>query len=141
MIDWLPIGIRGSSVYFPDAISSIFQMKNIDPTEIFSTLSNPVRLRCLCLIATVEDVCVCEIEESLQIAQPAASKALNALKTAGIVTARRQANWNYYCLAADLPDWLREIVRRTVEELSSHKPFQADRNRLAKLNVRPTACS
>jgi ArsR family transcriptional regulator len=141
MIDWLPIGIRGSSVYFPDAISSIFQMKNIDPTEIFAALSNPVRLRCLYLIATVDDVCVCEIEESLQIAQPAASKALNALKMAGIVTARRQANWSYYRLAADLPDWLREIVRRTVEELSSQKPFQADRNRLAKLNVRPTACT
>lgn len=116
-------------------------MKNIEPTDIFAALSNPVRLRCLYLIATAADVCVCEIEESLQIAQPAASKALNALKTAGIVSARRQANWSYYSLAEDLPDWLREIVRRTVEELSSQKPYRSDSDRLARLNVRPVACS
>jgi len=116
-------------------------MRNIDPIDVFAALSNPVRLRCLFLIATVEDVCVCEIEESLQVAQPAASKALNALKAAGIVSARRQANWSYYSVAADLPDWVREIVSRTVEELSSQKPFETDRKRLASLNLRPTACN
>jgi len=116
-------------------------MKNIDPADVFAALSNPVRLRCLFLIATADDVCVCEVEQALHIAQPAASKALNSLKAVGIVTARREANWSYYTLAADMPGWMSEIVARTVEALASQEPYRADRNRLARLDLRPTACA
>jgi ArsR family transcriptional regulator len=116
-------------------------MKNIDPAEVFATISNAVRLRCLFLIGTADDVCVCEIEEALQIAQPAASKALNALKAAGLVNARRDANWNYYSLNEDMPDWLRAVVDSTIAELSRLDSYRADQRRLGKLKLRPTACA
>ena len=115
-------------------------MKNIDPAEVFAAISNAVRLRCLVLVATSDDVCVCEVEEALQIAQPAASKALNALKAAGLVTARRDANWNYYSLDADMADWLRAIVDSTINELSAQEPYRTDQRRLGKLALRPSAC-
>ena len=123
-----------------NAVFSIFQMQNIDPTAVFATISNPVRLRCLFLVATNLDVCVCEVEEALQIAQPAASKALNALKAQGIVTATRDANWNYYSLNDSMPDWLREIVNSTVKELSGRQPYRKDATRLRNLELRPMAC-
>jgi ArsR family transcriptional regulator len=115
-------------------------MQNIDPTSVFATISNPVRLRCLFLVATNPDVCVCEVEEALQIAQPAASKALNALKAQGIVTATRDANWSHYSLNDSMPDWLREIVNSTVKELSGRQPYRKDANRLRNLELRPMAC-
>jgi ArsR family transcriptional regulator len=116
-------------------------MKNIGPDEIFATISNVIRLRCLLLIGTAEDVCVCEVEEALKIAQPTASKALNALKAVGLVIARREANWNYYRLNEDMPGWLRTIVDSIIAELSGREPYRADQRRLGKLNLRPTACA
>jgi DNA-binding transcriptional ArsR family regulator len=78
-------------------------MKNTDPADVFAVISNPVRLRCLHLVATENDVCVREVEAALQIAQPTASKALNALKAVGLVTAARVANRNYYSLDQSMP--------------------------------------
>lgn len=116
-------------------------MKNIDPASIFATISNPVRLRCLSLVATADDVCVCEVEAALEIAQPAASKALNALKAAGLITGRRDANWNYYCLDKDMPDWLHAVIASTIAELSQQEPYRTDSRRLRKLALRPSACA
>lgn len=113
-------------------------MWNIDPIDIFAALSNPVRLRCLCLVALNDEVCVCEVEESLRIAQPTASKALNTLKSAGLVTARRDANWNYYRLNDEMPQWMTDIVARTISELSGREPHVTDQKRFNRLDLRPT---
>ena len=116
-------------------------MQNIAPDEVFAAISNAVRLRCLLLVATADDVCVCEVEEALRIAQPTASKALNALKAAGLVTARRDANWTYYRVNDDMPAWLRTILDSTVDELSGREPYRTDKQRLGRLALRPDACA
>jgi len=113
-------------------------MRNIEPIDVFSALSNPIRLRCLFLVARHEDVCVCEVEASLQIAQPAASKALNALKSAGLLTARREANWSYYTLNDAMPAWMADVVQHTVSELSTDPDYKADEKRFDRLQLRPT---
>jgi ArsR family transcriptional regulator len=131
------LGVR----HYRHAIDSIFHMKNIAPPDVFAALSNAVRLRCLMLIATADDVCVCEVGEALRIAQPAASKALNALKGVGLVTARRDANWHYYSLDEDMPAWARTIVDSTIAELSAREPHRTDQRRLGRLDLRPAACA
>ncbi|MEZ5489823.1 MAG: metalloregulator ArsR/SmtB family transcription factor [Gammaproteobacteria bacterium] len=101
-------------------------------TRIFSVLSNPVRLRCLYLLARNAEICVCEFVEALEISQPSASKALAALKAAGLVTDRRDANWTYYCLNPALSAWQQTIIEATVEELSASKSCRIDEERFLR---------
>jgi ArsR family transcriptional regulator len=109
---------------------------NINHTEIFATLSNETRLRCLYLTARHHEVCVCEVVDTLGIAQPTASKALNALKAAGLVKDRRDANWVYYRLNESMPKWIEAIVRATVDQLARSKTYLADEQRFRKSRVR-----
>jgi ArsR family transcriptional regulator len=109
---------------------------NIDYTQVFATLGNETRLRCLHLVARNTEVCVCEVVEALNISQPAASKALNALKAAHLLTDRKDANWNYYALNGAMPEWLAAIVTATVDETANDSVFTADQKRFARLNLR-----
>jgi ArsR family transcriptional regulator len=109
---------------------------NIDHTELFATLSNETRLRCLYLAARHHEVCVCEVVDALGVAQPTASKALNALKTAGLVKDRRDANWIYYRLNDSMPTWIEVIVDATVDQLARSKRYLADENRFRKSRAR-----
>ena len=111
---------------------------NIDAAKVFSTLGNPTRLRCLYLLARNEEVCVCDVVDALEVAQPSASKALNNLKAAGLLSLRRDANWVYYRLRPDLPAWLAEVVESTASALDAEQPHKADQDRLA---AAPRRCS
>lgn len=116
---------------------------HIEKTQIFSILSNEIRLRCLYLLATNGEICVCEVVEALAISQPSASKALSGLKTAGLVSDRRDANWIYYRLKSGMPDWIATIVSTTMTELDSCKTCISDQKRFKRLVARPReiACS
>ena len=109
---------------------------NIDHAQVFAALANEARLRCLHLAATNDDVCVCEVVEALGINQPAASKALNALKQVGLLTDRRDANWNYYALNDSMPAWIRAIVTSTVAAVAESKIYMADQKRFRQLDLR-----
>jgi ArsR family transcriptional regulator, arsenate/arsenite/antimonite-responsive transcriptional repressor len=50
--------------------------------------------------------CVCELTDSLELAQSRLSFHLKVLKDAGLISHRREARWSYYALDADA---LREI--------------------------------
>jgi ArsR family transcriptional regulator len=109
---------------------------NIDHTEIFATLSNETRLRCLYLAARHHEVCVCEVVDSLGVAQPTASKALNALKAAGLVKDRRDANWIYYRLNESMPTWIEAVVHATLDQLARSKIYLEDDKRFRKSRAR-----
>ena len=82
--------------------------------EALQCLSNQTRLRCLHLLAQSDEVCVCEFVDTLGITQPTASKALAALKNAGFLSDRRDANWNYYRLSSNMPQWQRDLLTATI---------------------------
>ena len=110
---------------------------HIEQAKLFLTLSNEIRLRCLYLLAVNGEVCVCEIVEAPQITQPSASKALNGLKEVGLVSDRRDANWIYYSLKSDMPDWIKTIVHATITELESCKRCIVDQKQFKHLVERP----
>lgn len=85
--------------------------------EALRCLNNQTRLRCLLLLAESEEVCVCEFVDALGITQPTASKALAALKNAGFLSDRRDANWNYYSLARHMPEWQRDLLNAAIAGL------------------------
>jgi ArsR family transcriptional regulator len=103
---------------------------------VFAALANETRLRCLHLIARNGEVCVCEVVEALGINQPSASKALNTLKVAGLLTDRRDANWNYYSLSTSMPQWTADIVAASIQGLTDSKAYIADQKRFRRLDMR-----
>lgn len=112
-------------------------MAHIEKTKVFAALSNQVRLRCLYLIATNGEICVCELAEALQISQPSASKALASLKGIELLSDRREANWIYYQLRRDLPAWLDVVIKAVVDDLAGDKICSADERRFRRLALRP----
>jgi ArsR family transcriptional regulator len=79
---------------------------------------------------------VCEVVDTLGIGQPTASKALNALKAAGLVRTRRDANWIYYRLNESMPVWIEAIVRATVDQITRSKSYSKDEKRFRKSRAR-----
>ncbi len=67
----------------------------LDIIEIFKALGDENRIRILNLLIKGE-LCVCEIETVLGLNQSNASRHLNKLKNAGIVTSRKESQWVYY---------------------------------------------
>ncbi|ADL06971.1 MULTISPECIES: ArsR/SmtB family transcription factor [Thermosediminibacter] len=62
---------------------------------ILKALADENRLRILNLLRKGE-LCVCEIEAILEITQSNASRHLNKLKNAGIITYEKKSQWVYY---------------------------------------------
>lgn len=58
--------------------------------KIFKTLGEPTRLKILRLLAERE-LCVCDLEEVMQISQPRISQHVKVLRQAGLVNERREA--------------------------------------------------
>src|SRR3954469_24195450 len=68
-------------------------------SRMFKALGDDVRLRIVALLVHGE-LCVCHIEEALELTQPNASRHLGILRAAGVVTPRRRDKWVHYRLAA-----------------------------------------
>ena len=66
-----------------------------DQARLVSVLMEPQRIKILRLLRTRE-LCVCEIERSLAIAQNLVSHHLRVLRDAGLVTSRREGQFVFY---------------------------------------------
>lgn len=114
---------------------------NIPYSKVFASLGNEIRLKCLYLAARHGEVCVCEAVDALGIAQPTVSKAFNALKKAGLVTDRRDANWTHYRVNENMPAWLADVVQATVDELSGDDAFVLLGSRFTRMRDKsPETC-
>ncbi len=109
----------------------------LDAHHFFQALADATRLRCLMLMATEDEVCVCEMTHALGEIQPKISRHLAALRMAGFIQDRREAQWIYYRLHPDLSDWMREVLQTTCRALAEQTPFCTDRAALASMPGRP----
>jgi len=75
----------------------------------FHALSDETRLEIVRRLGSGER-CVCELTDLLGAAQSRLSFHLKTLKTAGIVTDRRQGRWVYYSLDPAVLDAIAEFV-------------------------------
>lgn len=66
--------------------------------RIMKALSDPNRVRVLKLLQKGE-LCVCEIQEFLQLAQSTVSRHMKLLEDAGLVERQRRGTWIMYSLA------------------------------------------
>jgi ArsR family transcriptional regulator, arsenate/arsenite/antimonite-responsive transcriptional repressor len=64
--------------------------------DVFSALSEPVRLEALRMLWDGREHCVCELMRELGASQSRMSRHMAALKSAGLVVDRRDAQWVRY---------------------------------------------
>ena len=77
---------------------------------LFHALSDETRLAILELLRDGER-CVCELQESLDVAQSRLSFHLKTLKDAGLVTDRRDGRWIHYALDQDSLEGIAAFVQ------------------------------
>lgn len=78
----------------------------MNPVDLMSALADPTRLGALRLLWDGREHCVCELMTRLDASQSRMSRHMGALKVAGLVVDRRDAQWVRYrrnpALAADV---------------------------------------
>ena len=103
----------------------------------FKTLSDETRVRSLLLLSGEEELCVCELVHALEISQPKISRHMAALRDAGLVCSRREAQWVYYCINPELSGWQAQIVEASIESGGTEAMAISDRDRLLGMKNRP----
>ncbi|WP_077616091.1 ArsR/SmtB family transcription factor [Caenibacillus caldisaponilyticus] len=98
--------------------------------KIAKALSDPIRLKILDLIRAgyseldvnppvaccTGGVCVCDIQEQMDMAQSKVSYHLKELKNAGLVTETKVGKWNFYSInRSTFQDYLKEIYRLYID--------------------------
>jgi ArsR family transcriptional regulator len=99
-------------------------------SRLFKALGDETRLRILKLLEKKE-LCVCEIEQALEIAQSRASRHLGILREAGLVRDRREGPWVVYRLNDDAHPEVRGVLE-TVRTWDGSPAIDEDRARLEK---------
>jgi ArsR family transcriptional regulator len=112
---------------------------DIPLNQFFQLLSDDTRLRSLLLMRHEGELCVCELVHALGVIQPKVSRHLAALRDAGVVSDRRQGQWIYYQLNAELPDWMTQVLDATLAEAATRVPFVDDLQALHDMPNRPDA--
>lgn len=99
--------------------------------RFFQALGDTTRLRLLNLMGE-QEICVCYFTEVLGQPQPKISRHLAYLRSAGMVTARRDGKWMHYRIAMPPHAGARRILEQTLGWMREDRAMQADRARLGK---------
>ena len=107
-------------------------------SRLFKALGDETRLRIIALLSHGE-LCVCHIQDALELPQPNVSRQLAILRAAGLVEDRRNGSWVYYrLLRQQNPDCERQ-VRGLVQGFAKDDVLRRDVERLLKA-CGPGAC-
>ena len=92
-------------------------------TSLLRMLADPTRARIIYALDTVDELCVGDLALALHTSTDATGYGLRMLRSAGLVTTRRDGRVVYYRLAADFPEPQREhSLRRLVERSRRAEP-------------------
>lgn len=115
----------------------------ISPQEFFNLLSDETRLRCLLLLQTEKELCVCEFSHILEIIQPKVSRHLSLLRISGLVLDERRGQWVYYRLNEQIQMWMQQVLKTTLESYKDTQPYRSDLEKSACVrnkNICTTYC-
>ena len=100
--------------------------------NLFLALADKTRLRILNLMRR-EEVCVCLFSAALNESQPKISRHLAYLKSANLVTARREGKWMHYKIQMPEDALAAQTVQSVLDWLEKHEKMQQDYNNLIKV--------
>jgi ArsR family transcriptional regulator len=112
------------------------KQKPFDMERFFQALADRTRLRLLNLMGE-QEICVCYFVEILGQPQPKISRHLAYLRSAGIVSGRREGKWIYYRIAMPANEGAASVLRQMLAWFQEEREMQADRARLSKACCRP----
>lgn len=107
----------------------------ITPPEVFKSLADETRTRATLLIASLGELCVCELMRALDDSQPKISRHLAQLRGSGLLLDRRQGQWVYYRLNPELPRWVNEMLLVTTH--ANAEWLSVNVSRLQNMDGRP----
>jgi ArsR family transcriptional regulator len=107
-------------------------------SQLCKAMGDETRLRIVALLAHGE-LCVCHLEQALELSQPNVSKHLGILRNAGVVGSRRQASWIYYRLADQPDDDRRRLLKTVVATFRDRAVLRRDVEKLLKVRG-PNSC-
>lgn len=81
-----------------------------DPVALLAALAEPTRLAALRLLRDGREHCVCELMDLLGTSQSRMSRHVVALRRAGLVVDRRDAQWVRYRLNPAMPAAVRHLI-------------------------------
>jgi len=84
-------------------------MRNL--AQFFKALSDETRLQIIALLVLKEELCVCDIENILELTQSKASRHLRYLTNSGILKDKRKNVWVYYFINPSLSEEELEIIK------------------------------
>jgi DNA-binding transcriptional ArsR family regulator len=81
--------------------------------DVFATLGNETRYQLVrVLVASDDELCVCELDAIIEVGDSAVSHALRDLVDAGLVERRKEGKWRYYG-ATERAERLIDVVDET----------------------------
>lgn len=99
--------------------------------EVFTkALADQTRLRILNLLVQHPELCVCELTDTLALAQPKISRHLAILREAGLLQDRKLGLWVHYRLHRELKPWTQAILNHLHLASQDELIYQQDRERL-----------
>jgi len=103
---------------------------------LFQALGDRTRVRLLNLMADGE-VCVCFFVEVLDEPQPKVSRHLAYLRSAGLVSTRREGKWAHYAMTPPEHPTVRAAFESVMATLKEDRELQRDRAALARACCSP----
>lgn len=100
-------------------------------TSFAKAFADPTRVRILVALHGGE-LCVCELCDGLEIAQPNLSTHLQIIRQAALVTTRKDGKWVYYGLEPDQAFLVESLLTHYQGALRADKRLQRDAARLAQ---------
>ncbi|WP_066851370.1 ArsR/SmtB family transcription factor [Halodesulfovibrio spirochaetisodalis] len=104
-----------------------------DFIKLTKAFSDPTRVRILGLLLEGE-LCVCNIVEVTEFAQPTISRHLKQCTDAGLTFARKAGGWTHYRLATDSTEkYIAEFISLLKQAVETDKTFLELRSKLHAL--------
>ena len=79
-----------------------------DLARVFAALADPVRLRCLSLIADAGEICACDLLDPLDRSQPTVSHHTKVLAEVGLITGEKRGRWVHWSIVPARLDAIRQ---------------------------------
>src|SRR6476661_5763230 len=76
----------------------------------FKALADPARVAIVNRLAAADEVCVCDLNATLDLAQPTVSHHLRVLREAGLIESSRRGTWAFYRLVPEAIEQLRATL-------------------------------
>ncbi len=105
------------------------------PDDFTHSIADPTRLRILVLLIQLEELCVCQLTDAIDVLQPKISRHLSILRKKNILLDRREGLWIFYRLHPDLPVWAYKTLQALSLGCLSLQPYQDDFARVKKADI------